>query len=85
MSKQDFEQFALSVGMYIESYLTDSGEFKITSFVKHIQDYNQRIQYCGENVHHENGLAERTVRLVSDMAQAMLLHTSCKCKYGIDS
>jgi hypothetical protein len=44
--KQVFERFALSVGIYIESSLTDSGAFKATSFVKHFQDHNQDIQYC---------------------------------------
>jgi hypothetical protein len=35
-AKQAFERFALSVGVYIESYLTDSGAFKATLFVNHI-------------------------------------------------
>jgi hypothetical protein len=83
-AKQAFERFALSVGVYIESYLTDSGAFKATLFVKHIQDHNQHIQYCGANAHHKNGVAERAVRSVSNMARAMILHASCKWRDCID-
>jgi hypothetical protein len=83
--KQAFERLELSVGVYIESYLTDSGAFKATSYVKHIQDHNQHIQCCGANAHHKNGVAERAVRSVSNMAQALLLHASCKWRDGIDS
>jgi hypothetical protein len=83
--KQAFERFALSVGVYIESYLTYSGAFKANSFVKHIQDHNQHIQYCGANAHHKNGVAERAARSVSNMARAMLLHASCTWRDGIDA
>jgi hypothetical protein len=82
---QAFERFALSVGVYIQSYLTNSGVFKETSFVKHFQDHNQHIQYCGVNVHHKSGVAESAVRSVSNMAQTILLHASCKWRDGIDS
>jgi hypothetical protein len=84
-AKQAFERFSLSVGKYIESYLTDSGAFKATSFVKHIQDHNQHIQYCEANAHHKNGVAESAVRSILNMVQAMLLHTSCKWIDGIDA
>jgi hypothetical protein len=59
--------------------------FKATSFVKHIQDHNKHIQYCGANAHHKNGVVERAVRSVLNMAQAMLLHASCKWRDGIDA
>jgi hypothetical protein len=67
-ANQAFEWFALSVRLYIESNLTDIGAFKATSFVKHNQDHNQHIQYCGANAHHKNRVADRAVRSVSNMA-----------------
>jgi hypothetical protein len=72
-AKQAFERFALSVGVYNESYLTDSGAFKAPSFVKHIQDHNQHIQYCGANAHHKNGVVERAVRSVLNNAFTCIL------------
>jgi hypothetical protein len=75
----------VSVGVYIESYLTDSETFKATSFVQHIKNHNQRIHYCGANAHHKNGVAEQAVRSISNMARAMLLHASSHWKNGIVS
>lgn len=84
-AKQAFEQFAIANGVVVESYLTDSGTFKAAAFVNHIHSHEQRIHYCGANAHHKNGIAERAVRTVSNMARAMLLHASTLWKDGIDS
>ena len=72
-------------GVVIESYLTDSGTFKAAAFVQHIRDHSQRIRYCGANAHHKNGVAERAVQSVSNIARALLLHASAHWKNGIDS
>jgi hypothetical protein len=61
-AKQEFERLAVSVGVYIESYLTDSGAFKANAFVHHVRNNNQLIHYCGANAHHKNGVAERAVK-----------------------
>jgi hypothetical protein len=84
-TKQEFEQFSISVGVYIESNLTNSGAFKANAFVQQIKNYNQRIHYCGANAHHKNGVAKRAVWSISNMACALLLHTTCHWKNGIDS
>jgi hypothetical protein len=84
-AKQAFEQMALQHGVVVESYLTDSGAFKANAFVQHIRTHAQHIRYCGANAHHKNGVAERAVQSVSNMARAMLLHASAHWKNGIDS
>ena len=72
-AKQKYEQQAMDNGVIIQSYLTDSGAFKANSFVQHIREHTQRLQYCGTNAHHQNGVAERAIRTVSDMARSMIL------------
>jgi hypothetical protein len=84
-AKQSFEQLALSFGVVVESYLTDSGTFKASLFVQHLRNHNQSIHFCGANAHHKNGIAERGVRSISNMARAMLLHASTLWKSGIDA
>ena len=84
-AKQAYEQLALHHGVVIESYLTDSGAFKANIFVEHIRSQEQRIRFCGANAHHKNGIAERAVQSVSNMARALLLHASAHWKDGIDS
>ena len=70
-------------GVLDESYLTDSGAFSAAKFVKQIRDHSQRIRYCGTNAHHKNGVAERGVQKVSNMARAMILHSAAHWKDGI--
>ena len=84
-AKQSFENMAFEHGVVIQSYLTDSGAFKANSFVHHIREHGQHIRYCGTNAHHQNGVAERSIRTVSNMARAMLLHSAAHWKNGVDS
>ena len=84
-AKQSYESMAFEHGIVVQSYLTDSGAFKAKDFVQHIRDHAQQIRYCGTNAHHQNGIAERSIRTVSNMARAMLLHSSAHWKNGIDA
>ena len=54
-------------------------------FVSHIQQHNQLLQFCGVNAHHKNGVAERSIRTVSDKGRVLLLHASMHWRDGIDS
>ena len=72
-AKHAFESLAMLVyGVIIESYRTDSGRFKVPAFVQHICEHSQRIRFCGANAHHKNGVAEKAVQSVSNIAQALL-------------
>ena len=85
-AKQVFEKFALDHGVIVHNYLTDNGTFKSKNFVKHLHEHNQKVQYCGVNAHHQNGIAERSIRTVSECARAVLLHSALRWKDGpIDS
>ena len=83
--KQAFEKFALDNGVIVEQYMADNGVFKANAFVKHIQEHNQKLKFCGVNAHHQNAVAERSIRTVSECARSMLLHASMRWKDGIDS
>jgi hypothetical protein len=84
-AKQNFEQHFLNYGIIVESYLTDSGAFKANKFFQHIRDHHQKIQYCGANAHHKNGIAERAIQTASNMARARILHAVTHWKDGINS
>mmetsp|Transcript_15021 Transcript_15021/g.28265 ORF Transcript_15021/g.28265 Transcript_15021/m.28265 type:complete len:2300 (+) Transcript_15021:159-7058(+) len=83
-AKQNFEQMALGHGVLVEDYLTDNGIFNKTKFVDHIRTHNQLIHYCGVNAHHKNGIAERGIRTVSEIARSLLLHASAHWPTGVD-
>ena len=84
-AKQNYEQMCLDNGILVESYMGDNGVFKAKAFVKHIRDHNQQVHYCGVNAHHQNSVAERSIRTVSEIARSMILHSSMRWKNGIDA
>ena len=81
-AKQNYERMALNHGLLIESYLCDNGIFKGKAFVRHLQEHNQKVHYCGVNAHHKNAVAERSIRTVSECARALLLHSALRWKNG---
>jgi hypothetical protein len=70
-------------GILVQDYLTDKGAFKANAFVKHINETHQLISFCGTNDHHQNGVAERSIQSISNMARSMILHASIHWKDGI--
>jgi hypothetical protein len=84
-AKQAYEKLCLDHGIIVDTYLADNGVFKANTFVQHILEHSQRLRFCGVNAHHQNGIAERSIRTVSDMARAMMLHACVHWKDGIDS
>jgi hypothetical protein len=83
--KQSFEKVCMDNGVVVQDYLTDSGTFKGKKFVAHINETQQMMHFCGTNAHHQNGVAERAIQTISNMARAMILHASMHWKDGIDA
>ena len=69
----------------VDSYLTNNGVFKASACIKYIRESAHRLRFCIVNAHHQNGISERTVKLISDTSRAMMLHTSVRWKNGIDA
>jgi hypothetical protein len=44
--------------------------------VAHINETQQMMHFFGTNAHHQNGVAERAIQTISNMARAMILHAS---------
>jgi hypothetical protein len=83
--KQKFEKMCMDNGVVVQDYLTDSGTFKAHKFVAHIHETQQTMHFCGTNAHHQNGVTERAIQTISNMARAMILHASMHWKDGIDA
>ena len=84
-AKQNVEKLALDHGVIINSYKADNGVFKANQFVTHIREHNQKLSYCGVNVHHNNGAAERSICTVSECARALLIHSVVHWEDGVTS
>jgi hypothetical protein len=69
----------------VQDYLTDSGTFKANKCVAHIHETQKMMHLCGNNAHHQNGVAERAIQTISNMTRANILYASMHWKDGIDA
>jgi hypothetical protein len=83
--KAKIEKMCMDNGVVVQDYLTYSGTFKAHKFVAHIHETHQMMHFCGTNAHHQNGVAERAIQTISNMARAMILHAIMHWKDGIDA
>ncbi|GFH61161.1 hypothetical protein CTEN210_17637 [Chaetoceros tenuissimus] len=73
-SKHAFERDAIKHGVMIHQYRGDNGVYQSNEFKKDLQTFSQHMDYCGVGAHHQNGVAERGIRTVSEAARAMMIH-----------
>ena len=72
--KHDFEGFAKTHGVKIKNIRADNKPFGSKEFLLDLKLQDQEITFSGVGAHHENGVAERTLRTISSWARAMLMH-----------
>ena len=73
-SKIRFERKASQEGVTIQSYHSDNGIFNSTDFMEHLNARNQTIRFSGAGAAHQNGIAERAIKTMVNMARTMLIH-----------
>ncbi len=52
----------------------DNGIFASKDFRSSCLQQKQRMKFCGVNAHHQNGIAERHIRSITERARTMLIH-----------
>ena len=75
-AKHAFERFARSHGVQVKHYHADNGRFAEKLFTNDVAEKGQTILFCGVNAHHQNGVAEKRIRDLSDTARTMLIHAN---------
>ena len=75
ISKRAFERAAKSCGVQVKSYHGDNGIFKSKEFEEALTKLEQQLKFSGVGAHHQNGIAERNIRTVTEKARTMMQHT----------
>ena len=73
------------MGVTIKHYHADNGRFAERSFMDHVHQSGQTITFCGVGAHHQNGVAERRIRDLTEHARTMLLHASHRWPKAINA
>ena len=75
-AKHAFERVAEQHGVRILHYHCDNGRFADKAFVDDVRAGHQTITFCGVGAHHQNGVAERRIRDITETAHTSLLHAT---------
>lgn len=77
LAKDKFEAMARDHGVIPQSYLSDNGPaFASHEFGKRLEKFEQVSKFAGAGAHHQNGIAERSIRTVISIARTMMLHAA---------
>ena len=74
--KKEFEKYARDRGIQIQNYHADNEIFNSKAWVLDCQLSRQRITYAGVGAHHQNGVAERIIRVLQDLTRTQLIHAN---------
>ncbi|MFN9955072.1 MAG: hypothetical protein ACK55I_18395, partial [bacterium] len=68
------EALAREESVTVKKYHTDNGIFASAAFKEDCNSKKQKLTFSGVGAHHQNGVAERSIRTISSMARSNLLH-----------
>jgi hypothetical protein len=77
-TKRAFETFAAEHGVSIQHYHCDNRRFYDNAFKQACHDARQQLTFCGVNAHFQSGIAERSIRDLSESALKQLLHARAR-------
>jgi hypothetical protein len=75
-SKHGLECIASDEGIRIKHYHSDNGIFATAAFKDDCTSSSQKITFSGVGAHHQNGIAERNIKTVSQWARVNMLHAA---------
>ena len=78
-AKLTFEREAQSQGVVIKGYHTDNGILNSSDFMEELLKKQQNIIFSGAGASHQNGAAERAIKMVVTMARTIVMHAALRC------
>jgi hypothetical protein len=77
-AKHAFKIFAAEHGVKIQHYHCDNSCFSDNAFKQACHKQHQQLTFCGMNAHLQNGIAECSIRNLSESARKQLLHVRAR-------
>ena len=73
-AKVAYEQLAQNYGISMQGYQADNGQFEDKGWHEDCTEQQQALTFCGVRAHHQNGIAKKRIRDLSEGARTSLLH-----------
>ena len=73
-AKNAYEVKAAEFGVRIRSYHGDNGRFAELRWVTDSEEKGQKLSFCGVGSHHQNGIAEKRIRDLTEYSRTLLIH-----------
>ena len=73
LAKKAFEKLVAQHGKSVKRYHTDNGRYADKGFLEDTNSKDQSITFCGVRAHHQNGIVERRIRLITEISRTLLL------------
>lgn len=83
-AKEAFELHMKTLGVTVRHYHADNGRFADNAFLKAVAQGRQTISFCAVNAHWQNGIAEKAIRDLREMARTQLLHALSSWPSAVD-
>ena len=77
-AKQAFETCCPMHNVTVSHYHTDNERFADSMFISEVKTRSQTISFCGVNAHFQNGIAEKKIRDMTEMAHKQLLYAKAR-------
>jgi hypothetical protein len=77
-AKLQFERAAYDDGVIVQNYHTNNGVFTAKEFLNELVTKGQKVRFAGSGAAHQNGIAERSILTITNMARTMLLHAALR-------
>lgn len=84
-AKVAFEKIAASYGVSVKHYHADNGTFACKGFRDAVSAANQKITFCGVGAHHQNGIVENMIGLLTRSSRTNLLHAKQRWPQAIST
>jgi hypothetical protein len=72
-AKNAYEAKVAEFGVCVRSYHGDNGQFSETLWLSDVAEKNQQVTFCGVGSHHQNGIAEKRIRDLTEYAWTLLV------------
>ena len=73
-AKKSWERILFHAGYQAKHYHADNGRFADDDFRAHCAERNQSLSFCGVGAHHQNGIVEGKIKILTQGARTILLH-----------